>query len=281
MRKGHRREISGIADLCMLPENLWVGRVFNLFLSRFVKTPRLSNDYISSPIIEPDLLTSQEYLERFTIRYEEDVSLNDNNRHVQKGLIRTIIASFGRKYALLGFIKLGNDCLSFAAPLMLNQLVQFIEYDAASLKSGLTYASLLLASSLACSILNVHFTHSLNKLCLRVRTSLVSLVYRKSTLVQLAALGNKFSLGEVLNFMSIDCDAIVNMLPSIHSLWSGPFQIAVTLYLLYDQIGISFLVGVVFVIVLIPINKFISDFIGRVQTRMMEFKDERVNVRHF
>ena len=161
---------------------------------------------------------------------------------------------------------------------MLNQLVQFVQTPISSnLQYGLAYATLLLLSSLIGAILNVHFTHSLNKLCLRVRTSLVSLVYRKSVLTQLAAL-NKFSLGEVLNFMSIDCDAIVNMLPSIHSLWSGPFQILVTLYLLYSQIGVSFLVGLVFVIVLIPVNKFISDYIGRVQTRMMKFKDERVNV---
>lgn len=178
-----------------------------------------------------------------------------------------------------GFIKFTNDCLSFAAPLMLNQLVQFIELDAsASIKSGLTYATLLTLSSLACSILNVHFTHSLNKLSLRVRASLVSLVYRKSCLVQLVALDASFSLGQVLNFMSIDCDAIVNMLPSVHTLWSGPLQIVITLYLLYSQIGVSFVVGVVLVLVLIPVNKVICDFIGRVQTRMMTFKDERVNV---
>lgn len=161
---------------------------------------------------------------------------------------------------------------------MLNQLVQFIEFNETNLKVGLTYASALLLSTLACSFLNVHFTHSLNKLCLRTRISLVSLIYRKCVLIKLSEL-NRFSIGEILNYMSIDCDAIVNMLPSFHALWSLPFQIAVTLYLLYAQIGLSFLVGVGFVVVLIPINKFISDFIGKVQTKLMNYKDERVNVR--
>ena len=176
-------------------------------------------------------------------------------------------------------IKFLNDCLSFAGPLLLNQLVQFIEFNDTSLKNGLTYATALFLSTLACALLNVHFTHSLNKLCLRVRISLISLVYRKCALAKLNELG-KLSLGEILNYMSIDCDSIVNMLPSFHSLWSLPFQIVITLYLLYDQIGISFLVGVGFVIVLIPINKFISDFIGKVQSKLMTYKDERVNVKN-
>lgn len=177
-------------------------------------------------------------------------------------------------------IKFLNDCLGFAGPLLLNQLVQFIEFNDSSLKNGLTYATALLVSTLVCSLLSVHFTHSLNKLCLRLRISLISLVYRKSVLTKLKEL-NKFEMGEISNYMSIDCDSVVNVLPSIHSLWSLPFQIVITLYLLHAQIGVSFLVGVGFVIILIPINKFISDFIGKVQEKLMNYKDERVNVSIF
>jgi hypothetical protein len=78
--------------------------------------------------------------------------------------------------------------------------------------------------------------------------------------------------------MSIDTDSVVNAFPSFHSFWSLPLQICISLYLLYSQIGISFLVGVVFILVLIPINKVISDYIGKVQTKLMFFKDLRVKV---
>ena len=51
---------------------------------------------------------------------------------------------------------------------------------------------------------------------------------------------NKLSTGQIVNHMSIDTDSIVNAVPNIHSLWSMPFQLIVTFYLLYYQIGISF-----------------------------------------
>lgn len=42
------------------------------------------------------------------------------------------------------------------------------------------------------------------------------------------------------------------------------------------QVGIAFLAGVAFTIVLIPINKFIASKIGQLSTKLMEKKDQRV-----
>ncbi len=70
----------------------------------------------------------------------------------------------------------------------------------------------------------------------------------------------------------------MNVFPSIHAFWSLPFQIAITLYLLYQQIGLSFLVGMGFVIILIPINKVLCDYIGKIHQNLMKHKDSRVKV---
>ena len=142
------------------------------------------------------------------------------------------------------------------------------------------YVTGLFSCTLVGCLLNIHFTNAMNKLCLRIRISLISLIYRKSLLVKLNEL-NRYSIGQIVNYMSIDNDSIVNAFPSFHAFWSLPLQISITLYLLYSQIGISFLVGVVFVLILIPINKYISDYIVRVQTRLMNHKDERVKVSNF
>jgi len=42
----------------------------------------------------------------------------------------------------------------------------------------------------------------------------------------------------------------------------------VTLYLLHKQIGVSFLAGVAFSIVLIPINKIIANKIGKLSAKL-------------
>jgi hypothetical protein len=41
------------------------------------------------------------------------------------------------------------------------------------------------------------------------------------------------------------------------------FQIGVSFYLLYTQVGLAFLAGAVFTIILIPINKYIASKIGK------------------
>ena len=123
--------------------------------------------------------------------------------------------------------------------MLLNRLVQFVETKDASLKDGCFYATALFLTTLIGSIINIHFTNSLNKLCLRIKTALITLIYRKAVVVRLDQL-NKFSTGQIVNYMSIDVDSVVNAFPSFHSFWSLPLQICITFYLLYSQIGISF-----------------------------------------
>jgi ATP-binding cassette subfamily C (CFTR/MRP) protein 10 len=41
------------------------------------------------------------------------------------------------------------------------------------------------------------------------------------------------------------------------------FQIGVSFYLLYTQVGLAFLAGAVFTVILIPVNKYIASKIGK------------------
>ena len=102
-------------------------------------------------------------------------------------------------------------------------------------------------------------------------------VYRKTVAVARSSL-TKFTTGEVINFMSVDTDRIVNFCPSLHAAWSLPFQFAVTLVLLYQQVGLAFLTGLVFTILVIPVNKCIANKIGSLSTKMMAAKDKRVSI---
>ena len=55
-------------------------------------------------------------------------------------------------------------------------------------------------------------------------------------------------------------------------------QVAVTMYLLYRQVGLSCLVGVAIAVIMIPLNKYVADKIGAMSTKMMTAKDERVKL---
>lgn len=274
MKKGYKRQIQKLDDLPNLPNDLNIRSVCSRFMSKYMSSNY--NEFLNNPIVEPWLLKEPSFLNK-NIKYEDIVILEPRSLVSRNSLIKSLLASFGSTFFWLGVLRFLNDCLSFSGPLLLNQLVQFVEIKESNLKDGVMYASLLFLSSLLGSFLNIHFTNMLNKFCLRIRTSLISLIYRKAVLIKLNEL-NKYSVGQIVNYMSIDNDSVVNAFPSFHSFWSLPFQLIITLYLLYLQIGLSFLVGVFFVIILIPINKFLSDYIGKVQTKLMNFKDQRIKV---
>ena len=51
----------------------------------------------------------------------------EKGRIVQPSLLRALYKAYGLPYLLLGFIKLVNDILNFAGPLLLNVLIRYLE----------------------------------------------------------------------------------------------------------------------------------------------------------
>lgn len=239
MVAGFMRQIEKIDHLSRIPSDLNVSKVCDRFMSKY--WPNNDNEHQNNPILKPDLLLNPEFMENMANEYEDENSLNitTSTQISKKNLASALFRCFGKEFFILGIFKLLNDTINFSGPLLLNQLVQFVETKDSNLKDGCMYATALLISTLIGSLINIHFSNALNKLCLRIKTALITLVYRKAILVRLDQL-NKFSTGQIVNYMSIDTDSVVNAFPSFHSFWSLPFQITITLYLLYSQIGISF-----------------------------------------
>lgn len=75
------------------------------------------------------------------------------------------------------------------------------------------------------SLCDCHFNFLIANVGFRMRSAVVTVIYRKTLSVNSARLNRNFSVGEIVNFMSTDVDRIVNSCPSFHSLWSIPFQV--------------------------------------------------------
>ncbi|XP_064395751.1 ATP-binding cassette sub-family C member 10-like [Halichondria panicea] len=192
-------------------------------------------------------------------------------------LVKDLNRSFGLHYYPLGLLKFLADLLGFAGPLLLHQLVAFIENRQEPLYHGYLYALGLFLSTLLGAFLLTHFNYQVNKVGVKVRSALITEIYRKALSVTTTTLSH-FSTGQVVNSMSTDTDRIVNFCSSFHQFWSLPFQVIISLGLLYQQVGLAFLAGLVFCVLLIPVNRWLAVKIGKLSTSMMEQKDARVKV---
>ncbi|ODN01206.1 Multidrug resistance-associated protein 7, partial [Orchesella cincta] len=197
-------------------------------------------------------------------------------------LLKALHIRFGLEFYSIGILKLISDGAGFCGPILLSCLVRFIEdteedVSKESIWQGYSYVGGMFAAVFIGALSNSHFNMKMAEVNLKIRAALITTIYRKTVQLQKMTLEN-FSSGEIINFMSTDTDRIVNFCPSFHAFWSLPVQVAVTLYLLYQQIGVAFLAGVVFAILLIPINRYLANKIGDLSTKMMHFKDQRVKL---
>lgn len=139
-------------------------------------------------------------------------------------LLRALHKNYSVQFYSIGILKFLADVLGFAGPILLNKLVSFIEGKNEAIHWGYLYASLLFLSTFIKSFLIVHFNFLMAQLSLKLRGALISNIYRK-VLVSSWSTVNKFSVGEIINFISTDTDRIVNSCASFHAFWSIPLQV--------------------------------------------------------
>ncbi|KAJ7321461.1 Multidrug resistance-associated protein 7 [Desmophyllum pertusum] len=195
----------------------------------------------------------------------------------QRSLLSALHHSFGRQYYCVGLLKLTGDALSFSGPLLLHALVSFMENKQEPMSHGYYYALGLFLAAFCVAFVNSQFNYWVNKIGLKIRAAVITTVYNKSLAVSLTTL-SKFSSGEVVNFMSTDTDRVVNFAPSFHQFWSLPFQIAVSLYLLHQQVGHIIPGWPWLCSSLNPVNKWLAEKIQKLSKEMMTQKDNRVKV---
>lgn len=65
--------------------------------------------------------------------------------------------------------------------------------------------------------------------------------------------------------MSVDAQRLMDLLTYVNVLWSGPLQIIISLYFLYNTMGVSILAGVGVMLLLIPSNILISKVARKLQ----------------
>uniref|UniRef100_S4RIY5 ABC-type xenobiotic transporter n=1 Tax=Petromyzon marinus TaxID=7757 RepID=S4RIY5_PETMA len=184
---------------------------------------------------------------------------------------------YGVRYLSIGLLYLIAIVLGLLGPVILQYLLSFMENRQEPASHGYYYIAGLFGTTFFGAFFNNQFSYRINKIALCVRAALVTTVYRKSLRVGASSL-SEFSTGEIVNYMSTDTDRIVNFCPSFHSFWSLPLQVAVSLLLLYQQVGVAFLAGIAVAILLVPLNKLIANKIGGFSQAMMHHKDGRVKL---
>ncbi|GAV08511.1 hypothetical protein RvY_18193 [Ramazzottius varieornatus] len=194
-------------------------------------------------------------------------------------LPQILIGIWGMQWLFLGIMKLAYSFLQYTSPLFVNVLVSSIENPASQPEYyGYLFGLGLITVNLMSATTQLHYAFQVEKLNLCMRGALVDTVYSKLLRVHTSALSESMASSQVVNLVGTDCEKVSGNVQYLHQMWAMPLQIAVALYLLYQQVGFAFIGGLVFIILLVPLNQVLASKISSQVEQNLKERDARVRL---
>lgn len=218
-------------------------------------------------------------------RYNSDLFEKHWDAQVASGkapsIPKALFASFGLKFCLAGVLKLLNDILTFVGPFALNRIVSYIQYydtkEAMEPWQAWMWVGIMALGQLSLSFVAQYYFLMVFRIAMKTRAAIVTVIYKKA--FKLANTSRQDSTtGEIVNHMSIDAQRLMDLIPYLHQLWSGPLQILLCLVVLFLLLKWALLAGIVLMVALIPFQGWVVKHLKALQIEIMLRKDKRVKV---
>eukprot|EP00004_Rigifila_ramosa_P018380 TRINITY_DN4565_c0_g1_i3.p1 TRINITY_DN4565_c0_g1~~TRINITY_DN4565_c0_g1_i3.p1 ORF type:complete len:991 (-),score=281.77 TRINITY_DN4565_c0_g1_i3:1492-4185(-) len=253
---------------CPETDASWISR-----LSFWWINPMMALGY-RRPLEEADLwdLDKSDKSHALLLKFEKEWT---KQRSLPKpSLARAFWKAFGWDFMAAAPLKLAQDSLQFVGPLLLGLMVEFVEDPDKDISLGYIYTLILFSAALIQSVCLQYYFHICFRVGMQLRGAIVTAVYQKSLYLTSAARQTS-TVGQIVNLMAVDAQRFMDLTPYCHMLWSAPLQVAVSLYLLWDVVGLSLLAGLFAMLLMVPVNAYFASKMKNLQKAVMDNKDAR------
>ncbi|XP_028915134.1 canalicular multispecific organic anion transporter 1 [Ornithorhynchus anatinus] len=215
--------------------------------------------------------------ERRSKRKKKESGSGTEKDYAKSWLVKVLFKMF-RGILLKSFvIKLVHDLLAFVSPQLLKKMISFTMDSTSYSWVGYIYAILFFWVALIQSICLQKYFKNCFILGMNVRTTLIASVYKKALAISNAS-RKQYTVGEMVNLMSVDAQRFLEVANFIHLLWSCPLQIVLATVFLWMEMGPCILAGLGFLVLLIPINGLLATKCRMIQVKNMKNKDKRLKI---
>jgi ATP-binding cassette subfamily C (CFTR/MRP) protein 4 len=112
---------------------------------------------------------------------------------------------------------------------------------------------------------------------LGMKSAVSGLLYRKSLKLTPESL-SEVTAGKISTIIIKDLDALEMIVASANELWISLFQTAMTCYLIYCKIGLASFAGILFFLVVLPVQMFIGAMAYKLRLECSGRTDERLEL---
>ncbi|XP_020586974.1 ABC transporter C family member 2-like [Phalaenopsis equestris] len=262
--------LSGGEQIC--PE-----RHTNIFSKIFFSwiTPLMQLGY-KRPLTEKDVWKLDSWDETETLNSRFQKFWLEESQRSKPWLLRPLHRSLGGRFWLGGIFKVGNDISQFVGPLILNLLLKSMQ-EGDPVWHGYVYAFSIFAGVSLGVLSEAQYFQNVMRVGFRLRSTLVAAVFRKS--LRLTHEGRKkFASGKITNLMTTDAESLQQICQQLHSLWSAPFRIVISIVLLYSQLGVGALVGSIILVLMFPFQTFVISRMQKLSKEGLQRTDKRIGL---
>mmetsp|Transcript_8049 Transcript_8049/g.17997 ORF Transcript_8049/g.17997 Transcript_8049/m.17997 type:complete len:1401 (-) Transcript_8049:232-4434(-) len=280
----------------------WLNKLIAEGYRREQRRSRSGNEPPEGPLAltEDDLFELREddrpeYLMKIAAEnWEHEKNLPDDQRSLRRALRK----AFGYTYLCAAFFKFIYDSLQMVGPFVLKSLLGYLNEckdGACEAREGLQWVGILFASNVLQTVVLHQYFHRCFRSGMRLNAAAIGLIYGKSLRIagagkaadkragaNGAAAGAKTeqqrTSGEIVNLMSVDAQRLQDFLTYAQTLWSGPYQIIITLIFLYYVVSWATFAGVAVMLLQIPVVTMIAKRVKAAQKDLMKIKDERIKI---
>ncbi|XP_042515081.1 ABC transporter C family member 2-like [Macadamia integrifolia] len=264
------KELPGEEHIC--PE-----RHANIFSRIFFgwMTPLMQLGY-KRPITEEDVWKLDAWDRTETLYNKFQRCWLEESKRPKPWLLRALHRSLGGRFWLGGFFKIGNDISQFVGPVILNLLLQSMQSgDPAWI--GYIYAFSIFAGVSLGVLFEAQYFQNVMRVGFRLRSTLVAAVFRKS--LQLTHESRKkFASGKITNLMTTDAETLQLICQQLHGLWSAPFRIIVSMFLLYQELGVASLIGSLMLVLMFAIQILVIRKMQKLSKEGLQRTDKRIGL---
>ncbi|CAG9809558.1 unnamed protein product [Chironomus riparius] len=242
----------------------------NLFRKGFRKDLKVEDLY--RPLKSDE---SERLGDRLEKNWNEQVTKNPS----KPSLIKALFKTFWREYSVLAFhIILNEICVKILLALFLGRLLDYFSPNSTSSKgSAYINAGVLLGLNAINAVTANQFLVTSYSNGMKVRLATCSLIYRKSLRLSSTALGNT-SVGKVVNLLSNDVSRFDIVSVVLHYMWAAPLLAIIVGALLYIQVGIGGLIGMLVIAVVTPLQSWTGKLASKFRLQTAIRTDERVRL---
>ncbi|XP_064965478.1 ABC transporter C family member 3-like isoform X2 [Musa acuminata AAA Group] len=211
----------------------------------------------------------------FKSNLESYTSASSNSIITSFMLAKALIFSVWGHLLLATSSALLSTVASFVGPYLIGYFVQYLSGDRQFENQGYLLVLAFILSNLVEGFCNRFESFILQQVHIRLRASLVSVIYQKGLTLSSRSRQCRTS-GEIINYINIDAPRVSSFSYHMLHLSSVPVNVILALLILYPQTGLASLIGLAATFIVMLINVPIAKLEQNYTEKIMESKDRRM-----